>query len=489
MIKRITVFLLSLIIVSSSFVVFYKDRVVAQNNQLDNYLKAEKAVLEAWYYLEDVVDVQEFEIPRSEYLKFINYVSNRNPEYFYGDFRSYRYNPENDMITKFELKYIHDKDKVPSMIEELEVKTKEILGEMPQSVSKEEQLLFLHDYIANHTTYDLRVFQGIDTSSDKYIRNAYGCLVNRIAVCEGITEAFVYLCKKIDIEAFVVTSTSLRHEWNMVQLGENYYHIDITQDAPVYNLGEHGFHQAFGDVTHKFFLKSDDEIKSAELGNSVHYSWDAPYKATDSTTYKKSFWNSSHGILNYHEGYYYYISNGNFVKYDYNNKELKSIFSIDEDLWYCTCGSIHRWRGEYSRAVLDEPNNQIYFLATNNVYAYNLDNGSISLIYAYRGKGFIYSIMYEYEHLHISLRDDDKKYHPFYTDKIIYMERFLDSSLIMGDANNDSHINVTDVLAMKKHLAKDEFEIDMNTSDVCFDGTVNTKDVLYLTKILANKWE
>ena len=52
-------------------------------------------------------------------------------------------------------------------------------------------------------------------------------------------------------------------------------------------------------------LVQDEEIKNEELGNSVHYSWIAPYKATNSTTFKNSFWKGISSVISYVDGNYY----------------------------------------------------------------------------------------------------------------------------------------------------------------------------------------
>lgn len=456
------------------------ETVSAQND----YQNAEKAVLAAWDSYNDSVDISEYCIELENFEYFGDYVTYRNTEYFYVSIDSCSYNSQTNLITKLNFSYSFDKEKIPTMISLFDTKVKKVLDLMPEGASDVEKLLFLHDYIAGNTVYDKRVYNNIDTSDDKYIRTSYGCIVNENAVCEGISEAFLYFCKIIGIEAYPVISNTMVHEWNMVKLGNNYYHIDITQDAPVYKLGFHGFHQALGDISHTFFLKSDSQIKDEALGNSVHYSWNAPYSATDSSTFENAFWNDALGPINYCNGEYYYISSNNLVSYNYNSKTISNLFSIGQELWKCSCGITHRWIGKYSKSTTD--GKLIYFISGNNIYAYNIANKSVGVVYSRSGKGFIYSILHKNNSMQISIRDDDVNKNPFYKDVELTSFVSPDASVVIGDSDGSGEINVADVLKLRKYLAKNDIDINEYGSDVKYDNEINAKDVLFLIKILAS---
>ena len=90
----------------------------------------------------------------------------------------------------------------------------------------------LHDRLILHCQYA--------NASDCH--NAYGALVNKTAVCEGIAKAFQHLCRSVGIETLLVSGKSsdpssgaeVGHAWNIVKIDGNYYHIDVTWD----NAGE-----------------------------------------------------------------------------------------------------------------------------------------------------------------------------------------------------------------------------------------------------------
>ena len=57
-----------------------------------------------------------------------------------------------------------------------------------------------------------------------------------------------------------------------------------------------------------------------------------------------------------------------------------------------------------------------------------------------------------------------------------------------GDVNGDGAVNKKDSLALKRYLADDSYEIDMDAADVNGDETVNKKDSLRLKQYLAG-WD
>lgn len=89
-----------------------------------------------------------------------------------------------------------------------------------------ERVVYLHDAVINRTTYVL--------SGGEHIQDADGVLLNGLALCEGYSKAFAYLCQSIGIECIcVIGSSGGSHMWNMVKLDGEWYHFDVTFDDPV----------------------------------------------------------------------------------------------------------------------------------------------------------------------------------------------------------------------------------------------------------------
>jgi hypothetical protein len=114
----------------------------------------------------------------------------------------------------------------------------------------------LHDYIVNTCEYDMEAL----TAGGKTprARTSYDVLVRHSAVCEGYVMGYRYLLAFAGIVSEEVISNKMRHCWNYVCIGKNWYHVDVTHDDPCYKGGR----PPAGYVSHRFFLLSDAAIKA-----------------------------------------------------------------------------------------------------------------------------------------------------------------------------------------------------------------------------------
>lgn len=115
-----------------------------------------------------------------------------------------------------------------SMIFNLQIKAKSILDEIIDiGYSDIKKVLAIHDYLIKNVTYR-------DTlSTDSNISHtAYGAIVNKEAVCEGIAYAFSYLLNSVGIKSTVVDGIAdgVPHAWNIVRIKNICYHFDVTWD-------------------------------------------------------------------------------------------------------------------------------------------------------------------------------------------------------------------------------------------------------------------
>ena len=157
-----------------------------------------------------------------------------------------------------ELNYSQSVDDCDSMKKKLQDEIDNILRNMPESESDFEKELYIHDYIVRTCTY----------SESEYSSNAYGCLIDKKAVCSGYSRASMLLLKSAGIETILVGGTGvsqtqgrISHMWNVVWLDGDPYHLDVTWDDPGVD----------DNITHLYFNLSDRDI------------------ATDHTDYKLSF--------------------------------------------------------------------------------------------------------------------------------------------------------------------------------------------------------
>ena len=124
------------------------------------------------------------------------------------------------------------------------------------SMSSLEKVLALHDWLVHNAVYD-RTYSSY---------SANGVLVNGTGVCQSYAEATVLLLNAAGIECRLLSGSADNgsgngaegHAWNLVKLGDHWYHLDCTWDDPT-NLRE-GEAVFSGMERYSYFLISDEEI-------------------------------------------------------------------------------------------------------------------------------------------------------------------------------------------------------------------------------------
>lgn len=143
--------------------------------------------------------------------------------------------------------------------EETEHILRSIIKHEANSIQK---VLAIHDYLVNNILYDEDELYR--RKSSVITHTAYGAIVEKKAVCEGIAYAFSLLAKRVGISATVVNGITDGgdHAWNIVQIGSEYYHIDVTWDI-----------RKRPDATVKaydYFCLSDSELKMRNWDRKIY---------------------------------------------------------------------------------------------------------------------------------------------------------------------------------------------------------------------------
>ncbi len=137
---------------------------------------------------------------------------------------------------------------------ELEDVCRKFLDEkISSAMSDYDKELAVHDYIVENCEY------GFSLKHDDSEFNAYGCLVNKKAVCSGYAAATNLLLMCCGVECKIVTgeardiyaenSETERHAWNQVNVDGTWYNLDTTWDDPVGGKSM---------ILHEYFNINDD---------------------------------------------------------------------------------------------------------------------------------------------------------------------------------------------------------------------------------------
>lgn len=128
-------------------------------------------------------------------------------------------------------------------------KADQIIAAAKTKANDYEKLKYIHDTIINNCVYYSNY-----SSDEKFVFRADGPLVYGKAVCGGYSKAFMYFAQELGIPCVCVMGTAKgEHMWNMVKLGDSWYHIDLTWDDPIASDGS-------DILRYDYFLISDSEI-------------------------------------------------------------------------------------------------------------------------------------------------------------------------------------------------------------------------------------
>lgn len=163
-------------------------------------------------------------------------------------------------VKRVDFSYMYTGDELSERKNALNKTVEDIINRFGDCSKKSQQMICLqiHNYLIRTVTYDNEaVKNSYDSAPDSY--TAYGALVNKKAVCHGISLAFKLLCDKYGVPCFIATGNVNKkdgstepHSWNIVYIDGRYAHIDVTWDLSVsLSSGRNRF---------DYFLINDEEI-------------------------------------------------------------------------------------------------------------------------------------------------------------------------------------------------------------------------------------
>lgn len=119
-----------------------------------------------------------------------------------------------------------------------------------------EKYKVLHDYIVDTTYYDWETVGNSNTSG----HDGRSVLLLGKGVCDAYAYAYQALCESAGLYCDVISGKTpgsdflIGHAWNIVRVGKNYYHVDVTWDDP--DKEEDGF-----DRCYYYFMLSDKALE------------------------------------------------------------------------------------------------------------------------------------------------------------------------------------------------------------------------------------
>lgn len=109
----------------------------------------------------------------------------------------------------------------------------------------------LHNFLVLYLDYD---------ETGNLSHNVGGSLFEQKAVCDGYARAFKLIANRAGYDCLVVYGDSTNsevtesHAWNLIKLGDNWFHVDVTWD----DLKDEDGNQL--DISYEYFLLNDEYI-------------------------------------------------------------------------------------------------------------------------------------------------------------------------------------------------------------------------------------
>lgn len=121
------------------------------------------------------------------------------------------------------------------------------------SKSDMKKAVAIYDFLSETVTYE----------ETENAHDAWGALIDKKAVCEGVSYAFCLLAKKCGLESVVVDGllNGQSHAWNIVSIDNKPYHLDVTSNL---DSKENGINN------YDYIFLQDSDMKNREWNRKIY---------------------------------------------------------------------------------------------------------------------------------------------------------------------------------------------------------------------------
>jgi len=312
-----------------------------------------------------------------ELFTLIRDILNRSPQLFYAraDVRIWHTSTRIVKIDQlYSAPYIKDDNSID--IPKLSTDKNRFMGRYQEAIasvndqmSPIEKILAVHDWVVRECDYDIVNYQNNTIPEVSY--TARGVFLEGKAVCAGYTEAMAILLNNLGFETVTVSSDAMNHAWNIVKVGNDYFHLDATWDDPAWTGYDQYKDQINeGYISHEYFMKSDSEM----INELRHYGWNIEQspRCNVSGSYAnypfRTYQNTSY---TYYGGLWYYAVGDSIYATNFADMQTQSRRVTESD-------------GAVTLLNAFVQNGSMYYSTTRNVYKLDsLQAGGLNLDQAY----------------------------------------------------------------------------------------------------------
>ena len=230
-------------------------------NQLN---KSEQAIYKAFYQgvmeHRDIIPIPVKRISQEQFTKIYAAITRDNPLIYYMNQSACNLATDGLGHTAICPQYFFTKDKVKEYNKKIENAVNSLVAQLKLTEGTDyDKALKIHDWFCQNIEYDM---QGSDMNELTRViasHNIIGVFAHHKAQCEGIAKAVKVLLNAVDVRCIVATGMTnskkenCPHAWNVVNLDNTPYHMDITWDIGARNPKS-------GNISYDYFNISDDMI-------------------------------------------------------------------------------------------------------------------------------------------------------------------------------------------------------------------------------------
>lgn len=198
---------------------------------------------------------------------------------------------------------VSSKDELEQQICTIESGIKEFTSDISDLDTEYDKELKIHDSIASKVTY--YSYNDITNIPEVY-HTAYSAIKEKSSVCDGFTKIYQLALNQVGIPSILVTGTleSDPHAWNMVELEDGWYNVDLTSDKTIKENNNAVVHTYF-NVTNDYIKQSHEfydeaNIPTANSEQFNYYSKESKYiKSSDNfnTKFENILKNNKNSVL------------------------------------------------------------------------------------------------------------------------------------------------------------------------------------------------
>lgn len=177
------------------------------------------------YFKAERITVSRCEMTEDSIRHALNAYIADNPQVFWvSNVFGYAYSDGNTIIECYS---VIPADKITELSLILSNKINEMLEDLDTKMDDYHIERYIHDKLLRNCSYAEEI-KSVNDGWEYF--TSYGAIVNGSAVCEGYSKAMQMLLNLTGIPSYIIRGEAegVKHMWNLVKVGEEWYHLDST---------------------------------------------------------------------------------------------------------------------------------------------------------------------------------------------------------------------------------------------------------------------